>query len=223
MTTLLLLLSALLVIGVIVWQRRQADRHRRLLVRQLRSWLGAQESLDPDLLRWINSLSSSEADVLLTLLTGYCTSLNWELRWLFTPELQKVPILQQAMTEGITAYACSILASLQLVEDVHAYQAYVRLRRKPTQRQQFALVQKLYQTLGEQRVLTPLPPKRRWFRRQPTRKQQIAAVLAAFDQDPAAAMTTLKTVLAQTATADVQAITNVMAHPVRSAPIGAAA
>ena len=210
----LLLLLSLVIIGV-VWRRRNAQKHRRLVLRQLRRWLGAQETLEPMLQRWVNGLSVSEADVLLDLLAGYCTSLNWELTWLFTPQLQKVPTLKQALEESVMAYARSLLASLQLVEEVHAYNAYVALLQKPASRQQFTLVQKLYNALREQNVIKPVTTKRQWFRRQPTRKQKIAAVLASFDREPVRAMATLKALLVAEALVDVQQITG-------ATPLGAA-
>jgi len=216
----LLLLLSLVIIGV-VWRRRNAQKHRRRVLHQLRRWLGARETLEPTLQRWVNGLSASEADMLLDLLTGYCTSLNWELTWLFTPQLQKVPALQQALEESVMAYARSLLTSLQLVEEVQAYNAYVALLQKPASRQQFTLVQKLYNALSAQGVIPLTTPKRRWFRRQPTRKQKISAVIAAFDREPASAMATLKALLVTEAVADVQQITGVTRPPVGATPLGA--
>ncbi len=201
---LILLFILSLVLIIVVWQRRNERKQRRLVLRQLRGWLGAQGTIDPTLQRWVNSLSIREADVLLDLLTGYCTSLNWELAWLFTPQLQKVPLLKQAIEESVIAYARSILTSLQLMEDVFAYNAYIGLLQKPTGRNQFALIQKLYQALGEQSVIKPITKKQTWFRRQPTRKQKIAAVVDAFENKPMPAMTTLKALLVMEAVADVQ-------------------
>lgn len=216
----LLLILALVVIGVF-WRRRTQQKQRRLVLRQLRNWLGAQETLEPALHRWVNGLSASEAEVLLDLLTGYCTSLNWELTWLFTPQLQKVPLLKQALEEAVIVYARALLASLQLVEEVRAYNAYVALLRKPNSQKQFALIQKLYQALNAQGVIPPVANQRSWFRRQPTRKQKIAAVITAFDHEPTRAMTALKTLLAAEAVTDVQQLTGVIA-PLGGAMLAAA-
>lgn len=199
----------LLLAGVGLMLRRQSQRRRRLLLRQLRQWLGVQATDDPHLQRWLNGLSQHEAEVLLDLLTGYCSSLNWELTWLFTPQLSKVPALQQALEEGVKSYARSILTALQLEEEVHAYKTYRHLVQKPGQRKQFALVQKLYQALSQQGIITLDPKARRWFRRSPTRKQKINAVLAAFEHTPAPAMATLKTILTIQAQADVEQLTGV--------------
>lgn len=204
-----LLLLLLLLLGIGVALRRYKQRHRRRLLRQLRQWLGAQTIDDPHLQRWVNGLSQGEADVLFDLLTGYCASLNWELTWLFTPQLQKVPSLQQAIEEGVTTYVRSILTALQLEGEVHAYKTYSRLVQKPGQRKQFTLIQKLYQEFSRQGLITPDPKARRWFRRSPTRKQKISAVLAAFEHKPAPAMTSLKTLLAQEAQADAQQLTGI--------------
>ncbi len=213
----LLLLLIVLAAGVTLFIRRrtQQQRHRRL--RQLRQWLGAQHNDNPYLQRWINGLSTSEAEVLLDLLTGYCTSLNWELTWLFTPQLQKVPALQQALEEGVKTYAGSILTALQLGEEVQLYKAYSALVQKPTQRKQFALIQKLYQELTQRGAITIDPNAKRWFRRRPTRRQQINAVIDAFEREPVLAMAVLKLLLVTAAQADVEQLTGV------ALPVGAAA
>lgn len=213
----LLLVLILLIVGVGLLQRRRTQQQRRLRLRQLRQWLGAQHTSNPYLQRWVNGLSTSEAEVLLDLLSGYCTSLNWELAWLFTPELQKVPALQQALEEGVKTYAGSILTALQLGEEMQMYKAYSALVQRPTQRKQFALIQKLYQELTQRGVITIDPKAKRWFRRQPTRKQQISAVIDAFEREPALAMSVLKALLVMEAQADVEQLTGV------AAPVGATA
>ncbi len=216
----LLLILSVVVIGVLWRQRNARKKHRWLVLRQLRSWIGAQAASDPYLQRWVNGLSISEADVLVDLLTGYCTSLNWELTWLFTPHLQKAPNLKQAIEESVMAYARSILVSLQLVEEARVYNAYVALLQKPTDRKQFALVQKLYKALSDQGVIKPITPP--WFHRQPTRKQKIAAVVAAFDREPAPAMATLNVLLTMAAMADVQEITGMLPRAIGATTMGAA-
>lgn len=211
------LLLIVLATGVALYMRRRTQQQRRLRLRQLRQWLGVQHSDNPYLQRWINGLSTSEAEVLLDLLTGYCTSLNWELAWLFTPQLQKVPALQQALEEGVKTYAGSILTALQLGEEVQMYKAYSALVQKPTQRKQFALIQKLYQELTQRGAITVDPKAKRWFRRQPTRRQKINAVIDAFEREPVLAMTVLKMLLVTAAQADVEQLTGV------ALPMGAAA
>lgn len=209
----LLLFIILGAVGV-WWRQRYLRKHRQATLRQLRRWLGENAALDPELQRWLGNLSTKEAEVLLDLLEGYCTSLNWELSWLFTPYIQKTPVLKQAVEEGVVAYACSILASLQLVDDVYLYKTYVALAQKPKERKQFALIQKLYKQLGEKGALVAAETKRSWWRRQPSKRQQIAAVTRVFEQDPALAMATLKTLLVDEAEATVRQVMNVMPLPV---------
>ena len=198
----------------LLWRRRYLRHRRQLTLRQLRRWVGEHTALDPELQQWVNGLSSQEAEVLLDLLSGYCTSLNWELSWLFTPHLQKTPVLKQALEEGVVAYACSILASLQLVDDVYLYKTYLALAQKPKARKQFVLIQKLYQKFNEEGALVPLETKYSWWRRQPSKRQKIAAVTRVFDQDPALAMVILKTLLIDEAEATVQQVVNLMPLPV---------
>jgi hypothetical protein len=166
--------------------------------------VGTHEEIDPQLQRWINGLSVNEVEVLFELLDGYCTSLNWELTWLFAPQLEKSPVLKRAIEEGVITYACSILASLQLQEDMHAHKAYLAMSKKPAARKQFTLVQKLYVGLQARGLIETPNNKRKWLQRQPTRKQKIAAVTQVFDKDPALAMETLKGLLANEAIADIE-------------------
>ena len=204
---LLLLLIILFLLGFgFVQQRRLTRKRRQSLLRQLHKWLGTQQAGDPQLRQWVNGLSATESEVLLDLLTGYCSSLNWELNWLFAPHLQKVPTLKQAIEEGVMAYMRSILASLQVVDEVETYRAYVALMRKPLWRKQSSLMQKLYQAMSAQGVIMPLAQKRRWFRRLPTHKQKVALITAAFDRQPLAAMNSLKSLLTAEAETDFQQI-----------------
>lgn len=209
----LLLLIIFGVIGVL-WRQRYLQKRRQQTLRQLRRWLGENAALDLELQRWMSGLSTKETEVLLDLLEGYCTSLNWELSWLFTPYLQKTPVLKQALEEGVIAYACSILASLQLVDDVYLYKTYVALAQKPKERKQFVLIRKLYKKLGEKGALVAADTKRSWWRRQPSKHQQITAVMRVFDQDPALAMVTLKTLLIDEAEATVRQVADIMPLPV---------
>ena len=208
------LLLIIIVGGIVLWRQRLVQGQRQQTLRQLRRWIGEQATLDPTLQRWMNGLSASESEVLVDLLDGYCTSLNWELSWLFTPHIQKTPMLKQALEEGISAYACSILASLQLVDDVYVYKTYLALSHKPQARQQYVIIQKLYKRLAERGVLLAAEKHHRWWRRQPPQRQQIAAVTRVFDQDPSLAMAILKTLLIDEAEATVQQI-------VRPLPIAA--
>jgi hypothetical protein len=218
----LFLLVGVGVVGVL-WRRRYLRRQRQMALQKLRRWVGDNTTLDPELQRWVQGLSAGEATVLFDLLNGYCTSLNWELAWLFDTELEKVPLLKQALEEGVVTYACSILASLQLVEDVRIYKAYLALTQKPTGRKQFVLIQKLYKTLEQHGALDANKIKPPWWRRQPTRRQQITAVITAFDQQPVLAIALLRTLLIDEALSNVQQVVDMMPLPRGTVPMGAAA
>lgn len=200
------LLLVIIIGSIVLWRQRLLQGHRQQTLRQLRRWIGEQTTLDPELQRWLNGLSATESEVLVDLLDGYCTSLNWELSWLFTPHLQKTPVLKQALEEGISAYACSILASLQLVDDVYVYKTYLALSQKPQARQQYVIIQKLYKKLAERGALLAPEKQYSWWRRQPPQRQQIAAVTRVFDQDPGMAMALLKGLLIDEAEATVQQV-----------------
>jgi hypothetical protein len=184
------------------------------MLQQLRTWLSNEEIDDPSLQLWVNRLSADEASILLDLLNGYFASLNWEMKWLFSPHLQKTPALQHAVEEGMLAYMRSILASLQLVEDVRAYNVFVELTGKPNGRRQSALIQKLYDVLVEQKIIKRGKKKSGLFAGRAMQKEQTAAVLQAFDREPIQAMNALKAILSAEAAADVQRITGVAAEPV---------
>ena len=223
MILIFLLLVILLVVGGWLHQRRRTQKHRRLIMQQLRGWLSADETRDPQLQRWVNGLSTDEADVLLALVNGYFASLNWELRWLFSPQLQKTPLLQQAVEAAVLAYMRSILASLQLIDEVRAYNTYVDLLCKPNGRRQFSLIKKLYGALVAQEIVEPTVKKRRILGSKAARKEQIAVVLGAFEREPAMAMATLKVLLAIEATADVQEMMDLAPSAAVTAPFTAAA
>ena len=218
----MLLLAALLILIMVSggWalQRRRARRQRRLLLHQLREWLSvpsrdaalsqAGDSLDLDLQRWVNSLSADEAAVLLNLLKGFFASLNWEMNWLFSAHLRKVPALKTAVEEGVVAYMRAIFASLQLEGDVHAYKAYLEMAKKPRARRHLSRIRHIYAELVAQKIVKPTAKRRGIFGGGDVAiKTQIAAVLEAFETHPEAAMHALQSRLAYEATAEIQKLT----------------
>lgn len=204
---LLALIFLVLLFAVTLLLRRQQRQHQRALIRQFYTWVGQPHGLDATLQQWINALSDAEAELLVKLLQGYCASLNWELEWLFAPQIEKAPLLRDALVDSVRAYARTILTSLQMEVDVRAYQAYVAFSRKPTNRKQSALVQKLYRQISAAGIIPPLEKvKRRFLSKQPTRKHQITVIQQAFEQKPAQAMEVLKQLLIEDAATSVRAI-----------------
>lgn len=216
MSLLIVLVAVIVLIFAWVQRRRRSRRQRVILLRQLREWLSADETLDPDLQRWINTLSADEADVLLDLLNGYFDSLNWELTWLFSPHLQKTPALKQALAEGVRSYMRSILASLQLVDDVRAYNTYLDLLKKPRGRHEYSLIQKIYSELAARKIVEPVTKKRGIFAQRAVYKAQIESVFDAFERKPDAAMHSLKALLAAEAAAEIQQVMGTSATPTAS-------
>lgn len=218
----LILLSILIL--AIWWRRRREQKERQERIQQLRTWALRHEALDPALQQWIQRLSATEAEVLLELLQGYCASLNWELSWLFAPQIKKAPVLQAALEESVSSYVRTILRSLQMEADVRAYQRYVVFEKNPTARKQRTLVDQLYTKVNEG-GLTP-PAKRflgRFTRKNATPKQQVEAIQHAFERDPAQAMEFLKEALADNADIVVQQAREELAPAVLTVPAGAAA
>ncbi|MCB0061258.1 MAG: hypothetical protein KDE19_04065 [Caldilineaceae bacterium] len=187
----------LVVIGLILARWRVMVRKRRRL-QGLRTWARQSLALDPVLQQWLQQMSPAQFEVLLDLLDGYCVSLNWKLDWLFTPHIKNAPVLYSALEESLSAYARTILLSLQTVEDVHAYEAFLAFDKQPNARKQSALVQQLYAKLQHEGVAPQ--PKGRFFRRfsneTPTHSDRVDAIRQAFAQNPARAMAFLKEVLA---------------------------
>lgn len=183
-------------IGLILvqWRRRYQQRSR---LRRLRTWATQSTAVEPVLQAWIEQMSSAQLTVLLDLLHGYCASLHWQLDWLFMPQIESAPALHTAVEEGVSSYARTILLSLQLAEDVQAYQAYLAFEKQPYARKQQPLVQNLYAKIQHERVT---PAVQGFFRRfsdqDTTQTDQVAAIREAFAQDPANAMGALKEVLA---------------------------
>lgn len=205
---LLMIIFLLLLLALTTfWRRRQERKQKRASVLQLRAWAAGHQALDPALQQWIARLSANEAELLFDLLNGYCTSLQWELTWLFTPQIKKAPALQSIVEESVSHYARTILIALQMESDVQAYQTYVAFEQKPTARSHRLLVEQLYHKI-DQGGLTP-PVKRFWSRfsrKGATTKQQITAIQQAFERDPAKTMEFLKEALSTDAAVVVQQV-----------------
>ncbi|MBV7329475.1 hypothetical protein KFU94_14730 [Chloroflexi bacterium TSY] len=195
MFLLLPLLIIFLTIGVILRSRHTAKQKQKH-IRELRAWSTQSKTLDPVSQQWIQQLSNSESEVLLDLLNGYCASLNWELGWLFTSQIDRAPALKAALEESVSVYARAILLSLQMEDDVRAYHAYLAFEKKPNARKQRALVQQLYRKLNNQNFMQPTRGFfRRFSRRGATHKEQITAIQRAFERDPAFTMAALQEIL----------------------------
>lgn len=192
----------LLVLGIFgagaLWRRRRRAQERKrlqLVLLQVRAWLNAGELTDPDVRRWLSGISAQDADAMTTRLRAYLASLNWRPNWLFTPELKKSPALQQAVNESATTYLRSMLASQQLAHDARAYEIYLDMLQNRHKGRHSALIRGLYEALVAQQIIDPKTVRRRPFSRKVSRKNQLMAVLSAFERQPEAAMQVLKTLL----------------------------
>ncbi|MCB0063356.1 MAG: hypothetical protein KDE19_14645 [Caldilineaceae bacterium] len=179
------------------WRGRRARERRHRQCSRLRAWAASHDALDPVVQQWIARLSTDEIEVLYTLLNGYCASLQWQLDWLFAPQIKKAPELQAVLEESIRIYARMLLLSLQMELDVLAYQSYLEFEKRPAARKQRPLVNKLYAKI-DRSALTP-PPTRALHRlahKKVTPKAQVAAIRKAFAEDPVKTMQFLKEILA---------------------------
>ncbi len=207
MFLLIIIFLLLLLTLTTFWRRRQERQQKRAHILQLRAWAADHQALEPALQQWITRLSAKEAELLFDLLSGYCASLQWELTWLFAPQIKKAPALQAVLEESVSTYARTILVALQMEVDVQAFQTYVAFAQKPTARSHRPLVEQLYHKV-DQGGLTP-PAKRLWSRfsrKGTTTKQQITAIQQAFERDPAKAMEFLKETLSTDAAVIVQQV-----------------
>lgn len=219
----LILFIIVLFFGVgLFWRRARTRKQRVLRIAQLRQWAADHGALEPALQQWIQRLPADKAQILLELLDGYCASLNWELNWLFAPQIAKAPELKLVLEESVSAYARAILHSLQMEADVAAYQAYVALEKDPNARKQQPLVEQLYEKVNHEQLT---PPTKRFFgrfsRKGASAKAKIAAIQQAFDRDPALAMAALKEVLAADAGITVAQVRQELTPPVLLAPAAA--
>lgn len=207
MFILLMLLFFLTMIAYLM-QRRRTHRRQQTLIRKLYAWADHAPTLESDLQRWMYRLPPAEASVLVDLLSGYCSSLNWELTWLFAPQIERAPVLKHAIEESVSAYVRAILTSLQLENDVQAYHAYVEFARKPQARKQRRIVKSLYPKVQTEGIIAQEDPPRKWGflprfsskenkarKKLPPRKEQIAIIQQAFEQNPTRMMELLKQTL----------------------------
>ena len=219
----IIILLSLFILGVI-WRRKRDRQHKQARIQQLRTWAAHHQAIEPTLQQWMLRLPAAEAEVLLDLLNGYCTSLNWELGWLFAPQIEKAPALQAALAESVSAYAQTILRSLQMAEDVRAYHAYLAFDKKPTARKHRELVQQLYAKIDNQGATAPAKKFfRRFGKKTATRQQQIDAIRQAFERDPAHTMALLKETLLGEAGEVILQVRSERTPPMLSVPASATA
>lgn len=188
-------LITLSAIGLILGRWRVAHRKQTRL-RQLRTWATESSTLDPLLQQWFQQMSPPELELMLELLQGYCASLQWELDWLFTPQIKNAPALHTALVESVSAYARTILLSLQMAEDVRVYQIYLAFEKRPNARRQQMLVEQLYAKIHDQHET---PTVRGFFRKfsgsSMTHSERVAAIQQAFAREPGRTMAALKEVV----------------------------
>lgn len=197
MHNLLFIIIIMLFVVGIVWRRRRQHRILQSRLHGLHKWAGRDAVLDPLVQQWLLHLNEDESKILLELLDGYCTSLQWELDWIFMPQIEKAPALRAVLDTSISEYARAVLHSLHAEEDVRAFQVYAALDKKPTARKRRTLVRQLYTKVNDEKLT---PRTKRFFGRlpgnKPSIKEQAALIRQVFDHDPEHAMEALKEVLA---------------------------
>ncbi|MEM7125864.1 MAG: hypothetical protein AAF702_06035 [Chloroflexota bacterium] len=196
-----IILLPLLILGYFLGRRRKRIERRKKRVQQihrLQRWMIQYQSEEPMFQLWKRSLSEKDSELLLELLEGYCTTLNWDLDWLLSSEIKKAPELQEALEVSISGYLETIFLSLQKDQDVQAYLSYLAFMEAPTAHKYRDLLKVLYGKLAQDGLIPLTQNSFRLLRwRRPTIKQQIAAIKYAFEQDPARPMQLLKEVLVE--------------------------
>lgn len=212
------ILGPLFLLGLFLrWRNKRKELKEE--VRQLRAWMVHYHSSNHAFQLWKSGLSLQECGVLLELARGYCNSLNWELDWLLSSQIERAPALQSAVETGVNAYLESIFISLQKVQDVQAYQVYQAFEKKPTARKNRAMVEQLYEKLSKDGLI---PQAKRLLGRIARRKanlnQQAAAVQHAFEHNPARTMELLKEVLFDEDIPDIELVQPLAAPPIQPTP-----
>ena len=207
----IVLFSLAIVLGA--QQRRKRRRRKQAMIRQLYAWAETNSTLEPELKQWIQRLPDADAALLVEQLTAFCAKLNWELTWLFAPQIERAPMLKQALEESVGAYVRAVLTGLRMEPDVRAYHRYLAFASQPKARKHRPLVEKLYP-----KIQIELPPAestaprklaflsrfttgkgRKSADKPPNRQEQIAAIQRAFELNPGQTMEALKQTLAEEA------------------------
>lgn len=207
----IVLFSLTIVLGA--QQRRKRRRRKQAMIRQLYAWAETNSTLEPELKQWIQRLPDADAAILVEQLSDFCAKLNWELTWLFAPQIERAPLLKQALEESVGAYVRAVLTGLRMEPDVRAYQRYLAFDSKPKARKHRFLVEKLYPKIQielptEESTVTSkfaflsqftARKARKSADKPPSRQEQIAAIQHAFELNPGHTMEALKQTLAEEA------------------------
>lgn len=138
----------------------------------------------PELSDWLVQLPAAEYTRLYNDLAQFCEGLGIELAWLYAPPPTLSQALQRRLQQVVTSYLQARCYGALAHDDILAFRAYSAYCRKPSDAQQQAFAQKLFDQLLSQ-GLTPLVTAELVMAKAQARQRYIVKAIAqAAEQHP---------------------------------------
>jgi len=167
--------------------RRQPDPQQKFRLWASQTLVGL-----PELSDWLVQLPVAEHTRLYNDLAQFCGGLGVELAWLYDPPLTLSQALQRRLQQVVTSYLQAHCYSALAHDDILAFRAYSAYCRKPSDAQQQAFAQKLFDQLLSQGLTPPVTAELVMAKAQARQRYIVKAIAQAAEQHPDAFVVALR-------------------------------
>jgi hypothetical protein len=137
-------------------------RRKRERLQRFKAWAGGDltgkvqpaAEAAPAFSTWLDNLSEKELAAFVQRISGFCADLNFELTWLFDPEIDNAPALKEALTELVLLFALVQWKALEAQDDIKVFSTFLAWQAGKARK----LTPKLFMRLVEQELIDAPPP-----------------------------------------------------------------
>lgn len=141
---------------------------------------------------WFESLELPEAIKLTKEASAFGSSLNIDLDWLTSEQLQSHPQLKQAVSEIVAFYCLANFKASQITDDLKAVIAFQNWQDNPHSKQRREFGRMLLAKLMEERLVIPMSPDLLLASQEERQEHAIGSILLAAEEHPEAFHKVLK-------------------------------
>lgn len=146
----------------------------------------------PELSEWLVQLPVAEHTRLYNELAQFCEGLGIDLAWLYAPPPMLSQALQRRLQQVVTSYLQAHCYGALAHDDILAFRAYSAYCRKPSDAQQQAFAQKLFDQLLSQGLTPPVTAELVMAKDKARQRYIVKAIAQAAEQHPDAFVAALR-------------------------------
>ena len=125
---------------------------------QFRVWVNRELVNIPELQAWVMELPDPALQALTEGALRYCATLNIQLSWLFTPDLEAAPAVRETIKAILVDFLAGCLHAVKQKEDIALFSVYQQLISPDQYKRRIDLRRSVFKKVTELGLADPIPP-----------------------------------------------------------------